>query len=167
MPHIERLERLEAYLLTVPPQQFNMTIWGTVQHPKVGDCETAACGLGWATTIFEELKMVPTEVESSSGLIDAWIVQYVRQTMDPDRPILLTGYCAASAFFDLPEYQARHIFDPDRYIVPAMPQYLKEVEYRAHKAITPDRVAARIREVIRDAQDTEAMLDRVERAATS
>lgn len=108
--HRQRLNKLAAYLKTVPPEQFDMDYWANADDDYPGECEFAGCALGWATRVFPELKLVQGEGAIVPVLVGSnW-----------------TGYDAASRLFGITYMEAVDLFSPDAYGPCVTPQGVAE-----------------------------------------
>lgn len=91
----ERLIKLAEHLETkVPANRFDMGRWGMLAlgATSLVECDSAACALGWATTVPEFRK---EGLKLASGMV------FLGN---------LTGYEAASALFGITESQASALF---------------------------------------------------------
>lgn len=120
----ERLLLLADRLDSVDPEHFNMELWSGSAQP----CKTAGCALGYATTI-PKLRDAGLKMARTNG----WIPVLIRK-----HELRVSGYSAACVLFDIPMDTAYHIFSGGRY-------------FPHDTALTPRRVARRIREVVADA----------------
>lgn len=112
---LEKCERLAAFLETVPPGDFDLTYWRSVEPVsaiKLGPivlrhgCGFAGCAIGWAaySGIFPGLRL---EKKGKTGA----------------RPVYagFTEFRAAAALLGVNESQAVYFFDPDSYSDKAEP----------------------------------------------
>lgn len=125
------LKKLRDFLRTkVDPDHFDMWVWATdfelKQKGETNSCNTAACGLGYATLLFDELEL---QGDIQGEVMIAYRVRIPRGTIH-------YGYGAAAAFFDITVEQARAVFDPEGY------------QMRWEGRITPAEVADRIDELL-------------------
>lgn len=129
--HINRLEKLYAFLGTVEPEKFDFSIWATANGdtavvPKLNACGTTACALGWAGSMPEFRKR---------GLKLIWDKDH------PNSHVMFTdrdgeryfGEIAGEAFFGLTENEAYHLFIPESYAAETMP--LSQYRRRLRKFI--------------------------------
>ncbi len=124
----DRLNKLADFLITVPPERFDMSHWLSINDfdQSTLECGTAACAGGWACSIPEFRKAGLKLIKSNLVCVQAygceWIPEY-------------EGYFADDAmrkFFDLDKMQTDSIFMPGGYDRPP----------------TPAEVAAKIRAVV-------------------
>ena len=92
--HRRRLRKLAAFLESgyIKPKWFNMGRWAEGGF-KEKQCGSAACALGWATTIFRDLNL------------------------EGDTPMYRgrVGFAAGEAFFGISFEEAEYLFAPDAY----------------------------------------------------
>lgn len=98
----KRLLKLAAHLDRVPPEKFDMGIFGeagrAARHRNEVRCATKACALGWATSIPEFAK-AGLELRAYASSTDADV--YYRGE---------SNLIAAEMFFDLEEREAEQLF---------------------------------------------------------
>ncbi len=93
--HVDRLLLLADFLETVPPERFDMARWTGVDWAGKSDlsCGTAACAMGWATTIPQFRKL---------GLkLNKFGVPEFKSYF---------GYGAATRLFDIDFYETTYLF---------------------------------------------------------
>lgn len=140
----KRLLKLADFLDALPRKNWNFGWWmnsnETKKNPKVGDCGTVGCALGWATTI-------PSFKRAGLKLIPG--VNFNR--LQPLFPAYsgLIAVEAASAFFDIPQSDARDIFiegeQPDRGLGP----FVDNIS-------TPKKFAKMLRKYVKDEEKKNA-----------
>jgi len=113
--HRKRLLRLADLLDTVPPEHFDLGVWLAGDGPP---CKTAACAVGWATTIPAFRRAGLTTDSSGWPIYSEW-----------------GGFNAAEQFFGLTEDDALHLF-------------ASSYRYRLADLTRPTTVARRIREFV-------------------
>ena len=98
MKERKKLLALADLVEKVPSKKFNMEVFATLDRAEEGpaECITAACALGWATTLFEELTLVKTELNYAD----------VRLKGSGD-----LNFSAAQEFFGLSEDEADFAFN--------------------------------------------------------
>lgn len=127
--NVDRLLKLADFLESVPPERFNLRRWADVGFSP-DNCGTAACAIGWATTIFPELRL-----SSTAGSVYDLELNEMGLYGDDSMP---EGWDLVQSFFDLGWADARILFEEDSY--PRRPK------------TTPIMVADRIRQFVADMQ---------------
>lgn len=90
------LKQLDRFLLTIPPEKFNLGVWSSYEDPKAGfNCNTTACAVGWGSVLFHRQKFRVIDGMPEFG------DQY--------------GWTAVEAFFGLTEEEAEYLFNPRAY----------------------------------------------------
>jgi hypothetical protein len=110
--HIDRLEKLHAFLGTVKPKKFNFGSWAASKSgtPDVNVCGTTACALGWAGTMPEFRKRgLRLEWDTCDGVIEAEV--RLPDTDDPTE--YFSGETAGAVFFGLSMREAYYLFIPN------------------------------------------------------
>mgnify|MGYP003354018997 CR=1 FL=1 len=109
--HIDRLEKLYAFLGTVKPKKFYFGSWASDENdpyrkPDLNVCGTTACALGWAASMPEFRKR---------GLKLVWDpcneTGYV-ELAQKDRDFPLVSEAAGAEFFGLSNHEADELFIP-------------------------------------------------------
>ena len=132
--HIDRLEKLHAFLGTVKPKKFFFGSWATDQNdryrePDLNVCGTTACALGWAASMPEFRKR---------GLKMHWDENWEEaypMLKDKDGDVL-TGEDAGAEFFGLSYDEAEELFIPDEEAGRNRDMPLPEYRKRLRKFIT-------------------------------
>lgn len=106
--HIDRLEKLYAFLGTVKPEKFNLCEWavaGDNNKADVNACGTTACAMGWAGSMPEfrkrGLKLI-WDKDENTGYVEL-VKQNGRKRY---------GEGAGAEFFGLTDDEATHLFIP-------------------------------------------------------
>lgn len=116
----ERLRTLADFLKTVPPEKFDIREWRVLFHDEhyrdldiddfdrgctdgelKGQCNTAACAVGWACTI--------PEFNTAGFFFED------TPTLDNGDGDILYAWDAISEFFDISESTATHLFSQHSY----------------------------------------------------
>lgn len=103
---IERLTMLRNQLATLTDEQLDMHDWMSVEEPKIDDCGTVACALGWAC-LLPEFKAQGLTLEHPSGA--------PFPTFRTDGEVF-HNYKAAQKFFQISSEHAQALFNPETYI---------------------------------------------------
>ena len=102
----ERLWKLSQFLYTVPPGRFSLESWIT---GNINDCETTACAMGWAVTIFEEL-------------------DFTNSCSDPIcyNGVKMNAYTIAREFFNIGHNTSRYFLKAESYEETDIPQLVAQ-----------------------------------------
>ena len=109
--HIDRLEKLHAFLGTVKPKKFFFGSWATDQNdiyrkPDLNVCGTTACALGWAGSM-PEFRKRGLKLKWSDDNSMGWVELSNKDGGEP----LMSEYAGAE-FFGLSNHEADELFIP-------------------------------------------------------
>lgn len=103
----QRLKILADFLDTkVPAERFHLKLWSDEGFPK-NECGTAACAVGWATTI-PEFAADGLHLEPWPGGGKCTVLMFGAQA----------HWSAAERFFELEHFEAKHLFGENAYSDP-------------------------------------------------
>lgn len=109
----ERLWKLSQFLYTVPPKRFDLREWVIGKGELTEDCDTVACALGWASTIFKEIT-VGSPCRNS-------VIRELEYNGEKE-----DGFSFACDFFDIHWKITDYFFDGDYYEKTDIPQLVAQ-----------------------------------------